>query len=186
MFQKIIGVIKLLTITDGNLLQTLTFNKINMDETQFLSLIKEHQGIIHKICRLYRDIREDREDLFQEITFQLWKSHQAFKNDAKVSTWIYRIALNTAIATFRKKKRTIEYYPVLPDLPEEQPCEELAIRQERLFGALKQLDDGDKAIITLYLEDLSYQQIADVIGISENYVGVKLNRIKIKIQKILI
>ncbi len=157
-----------------------------MDETQFLVLIKEHQGIIHKICRLYRDIREDREDLFQEITFQLWKSRQTFKNDAKISTWIYRIALNTAIATYRKRKEAIEYGPVLPDVVEEQPDEALALRQERLFNALKQLDDGDKAIITLYLEDLSYQQIADIIGISENYVGVKLNRIKTKIQSLLI
>lgn len=156
-----------------------------MDESQFLALINEHQKIIHKICRIYRDIREDREDLFQEITFQLWKSHQTFKNDAKISTWIYRIALNTAIATFRKKKQAIEYCPVLPDFAEEQPDEALALRQERLFTALKQLNDGDKAIITLYLEDLSYQQIAEITGISENYVGVKLNRIKIKIQNLL-
>ncbi|MNH24982.1 ECF RNA polymerase sigma factor SigR [compost metagenome] len=157
-----------------------------MDETQFLILINEHQGIIHKICRVYRDIREDREDLFQEITFQLWKSRESFKNDAKISTWIYRIALNTAIATFRKKKADIQYCPILPDLEEEPLDEALALRQERLFTALKQLDDGDKAIITLYLEDLSYQQIADITGISENYVGVKLNRIKIKIQNLLI
>ncbi|ULT29159.1 sigma-70 family RNA polymerase sigma factor [Sphingobacterium sp. E70] len=156
-----------------------------MDERQFLILINEHQGIIHKICRLYRDVREDREDLFQEITFQLWKSHDSFKNNSKISTWIYRIALNTAIATFRKKKQDVEYRPTLPEMAEEQPDEELALRQERLFSALKQLDDGDKAIITLYLEDLSYQQIADIIGISENYVGVKLNRIKIKIQNLL-
>ena len=156
-----------------------------MDERQFLILINEHQGIIHKICRLYRDVREDREDLFQEITFQLWKSHDSFKNNSKISTWIYRIALNTAIATFRKKKQDVEYRPTLPEMAEEQPDEELALRQERLFSALKQLDDGDKAIITLYLEDWSYQQIADIIGISENYVGVKLNRIKIKIQNLL-
>lgn len=157
-----------------------------MDEADFLLLIKDHQGIIHKICRLYRNIREDREDLFQEITFQLWKSHETFRNDAKISTWIYRIALNTAIATFRKKKQTIEYCPVLPEFPEDQPDEELALRQERLFGALRKLDDSDKAIITLYLEDLSYKQIAEITGINENYIGVKLNRIKIKLQKILI
>jgi RNA polymerase sigma-70 factor (ECF subfamily) len=156
-----------------------------MDETQFLILINEYQGIIHKICRLYRDVREDREDLFQEITFQLWKSRQSFKNNSKISTWIYRIALNTAIATFRKKKQDIEYRSNLPEFAEEQLDEELALRQEQLFSALKQLDDGDKAIITLYLEDLSYQQIASIIGISENYVGVKLNRIKIKIQNLL-
>src|SRR3546814_20761353 len=120
------------------------------------------------MCLLYRETREDGEDLFQETTFQLWKAHSMFKNEAKISTLIYRIALNTAIATFRKKKHAIEYRPVLPDLPEERPSEESALRQERLFAALKQLDDADKAIITLYLEELSYQQIADMIGISEN------------------
>lgn len=156
-----------------------------MDETQFLLMIEEHQGIIHKICRVYRDTLEDREDLFQEIIFQLWKSRQTFKNDARISTWIYRIALNTAIATFRKRKQNIEYMPVLPDYAEEQPCEASASRQERLFTALKQLNDTDKTIITLYLEDLSYQEIAEVTGISENYIGVKLNRIKTRIQKLL-
>ncbi|WP_437918675.1 RNA polymerase sigma factor [Sphingobacterium sp. LRF_L2] len=156
-----------------------------MDESQFLQLIKEHQGIIYKICQLYRDIKEDREDLFQEITFQLWKSRYTFKNESKISTWVYRIALNTAIAAFRKKRHGVEYLPLLPDFPDETPNEDLVLRQERLFVALKQLSDGDKAIITLYLEDLSYKQIADIIGISENYVGVKLNRIKTKIQKII-
>lgn len=157
-----------------------------MNEAQFLALIKEHQGIIHKICRLYRESKEDREDLFQEITFQLWRSLPGFKGDAKISTWIYRIALNTAIAIFRKNKPEIEYSPVLPDMPEEQQSEEVALRQERLFAVLKLLNDSEKAIITLYFEDLNYQQIAEIIGINENYVGVKLNRIKNKIQKLLI
>lgn len=157
-----------------------------MDETQFLKLIAENQAIIHKICRLYRDSREDREDLFQEIIYQLWRAIPSFKGEAKVSTWLYRVALNTAIASFRKKKPDVSYSTSLPDLPEETQSEELGIRQERLFAALKQLDDSEKAIITLYLEELSYQQIAEITGINENYVGVKLNRIKNKIQKLLI
>lgn len=156
-----------------------------MDEKQFLTLIAEHQGIIHKVCRLYRDSREDREDLFQEITYQLWRAIPSFKAQAKESTWIYRVALNTALAAFRKKKPEIAYNAVLPDLPEAAQSEELEFRQERLFAALKQLDDAEKAIITLYLEELSYQEIAALIGINENYVGVKLNRIKHKIQKLL-
>lgn len=86
-----------------------------MDEARFVTLIKEHQKIIHKICHLYRDNPEDKEDLFQEITFQLWKAFPSFKNQAKISTWIYRIALNTAIATFRKNKPAIEYVADLPD-----------------------------------------------------------------------
>ncbi|MES2455853.1 MAG: sigma-70 family RNA polymerase sigma factor [Bacteroidota bacterium] len=155
-----------------------------MNEQAFLILISANQGIIHKVCRLYRDGPEDREDLFQEITYQLWKAFPAFKGDSKPSTWMYRIALNTAIASFRKKRPQTEYHPVLPDLAEEVD-EEQQYRQERLFNALKQLDDGEKAIIALYLEDMTYRQIAEVTGITENNVGVKLNRIKQKIQKLL-
>lgn len=157
-----------------------------MDEQPFLVLIQEHQGIIHKICRLYRDSKEDREDLFQEITYQLWKSFPSFKREAKVSTWMYRIALNTAIASFRKKRLDVEYHQVLPDLPDDEVDEEYAIRQESLFATLKQLNESERAIVALYLDDLSYKQIAEIIGINENNVGVKLNRIKLKIQKLLI
>lgn len=153
-----------------------------MDEAQFVSLIQEYQKIIHKICHLYRDSKEDREDLFQEITFQLWKAFPSFNNQAKISTWIYRIALNTAIAKFRKNQLVIDYVAELPDMRGEQPNEAMDERQERLFLLLKKLDDNDKMLITLYLEGLNYQQIAEIAGINENYVGVKLNRIKTKIQ----
>lgn len=142
--------------------------------------------MLHKVCYLYRDSKEDREDLFQEITFQLWKAWPAFKGEAKVTTWMYRIALNTAIATFRKKQPELEYPDILPDMAEEQQNEELAHRQAQLFGALKQLDDSEKAIITLYFEEMSYRQIAEVLGISENNVGVKINRVKNKIHTLII
>jgi len=154
-----------------------------MNEAEFLRLIDQHQGIIHKICRLYRDSREDREDLFQEIVFQLWKSVPAFEGKAKFSSWMYRIALSTAIATFRKKKPHIMYMPTLPD--DQVAQQEFGDQREQLFKALKELNDGDKALITLYLEDLSYQEIAEITGITETNVGVKLNRIKKKIQQLL-
>ncbi|MCP1382891.1 RNA polymerase sigma factor [Runella salmonicolor] len=157
-----------------------------MNETAFLTLMAEHQGIIHKICRLYRDSREDREDLFQEITFQLWKSFPSFKGNSLISTWLYRIALNTAIASYRKEKPTIDYVETLPEFAEEPQNEELILRQERLLTAMKQLSESEKAIIALYLDDLSYLQIAEILGISENNVGVKINRIKTKIQQLLI
>lgn len=156
-----------------------------MNETAFLTLMAEHQGIIHKICRLYRDSREDREDLFQEITFQLWKSFPSFKGNSLISTWLYRIALNTAIASYRKEKPTIDYVETLPEFVEEPQNEELILRQERLLTAMKQLSESEKAIIALYLDDLSYLQIAEILGISENNVGVKINRIKTKIQQLL-
>lgn len=154
-----------------------------MEEAEFLSLIDQHQGIIHKICRLYRDSKEDREDLFQEIVFQLWKSAPTYEGKAKFSSWMYRIALSTAIAVFRKKKPDIRYMPALPDEQDlqTQPDEQ----REQFFRALKKLNDADKALITLYLEDLSYVEIAEIIGISESNVGVRLNRVKTKIQQLL-
>jgi RNA polymerase sigma factor (sigma-70 family) len=155
------------------------------DKQRFLNMIGENQGIIHKICRMYRDTAEDREDLFQEITYQLWKSFPAFKGEAKASTWMYRIALNTAIAALRKKRPALEYAEVLPDFAEQIQNDEQEFRQERLFAVLRQLDHGEKALITLYLEDQSYRQIAEITGITENNVGVKLSRIKNKIQKLL-
>lgn len=154
-------------------------------EKEFLATLSQYNAMLYKIVRLYRDNSEDREDLFQEIVFQLWKSYTNFKGDAKISTWLYRIALNTAIASFRKKTTLINYSSELPDFAEEQPSDELELRQERLFAVLKVLDDSEKAIIALYFEELSYQQIAEITGINENYVGVKINRIKTKIKTLL-
>ncbi|APA00088.1 RNA polymerase sigma factor [Flavobacterium commune] len=154
-------------------------------EKDFLATLSRYNAMIHKLCRLYRDSHEDCEDLFQEIVFQLWKSYPKFRGDAKISTWMYRIALNTAIASFRKKTTNINYSSELPDFAEEQKSDEIELRQERLFAVLKLLDDSEKALIALYFEELSYQQIAEITGINENYVGVKLNRVKAKIKTLM-
>ena len=154
-----------------------------MDESQFLQLIGQHQGIIHKVCRLYRDSPEDREDLCQEIVFQLWRSIATFEGTSQFSSWMYKIALNTAIASFRRKKPDITYTSNLPDQPFVQY--DPGDQHERLIEALKQLNDADKALMALYLDDLSYREMAEITGISENNVGVKLNRIKSKIQQLL-
>ena len=155
-----------------------------MNEPQFLKLIDQHQAIIHKICRLYRDSAEDREDLFQEVVFQLWKSKDSFQEKAKFSTWMYRIALNTAMASFRIQKLPVVYTGSVPEQMEQTNTEQRQTQEDQLFLALQLLEDSEKAIIALYLEDMSYQEISSIIGISENYVGVKLNRIKAKIQKL--
>jgi RNA polymerase sigma factor (sigma-70 family) len=154
--------------------------KESMDEAQFVQLIDQHQAIIHKICRLYRDTREDREDLFQEIVCQLWKSMSGFRGEAQFSTWMYRVALTTAITIYRKKKPAISYTADVPD--QQEMIQEPEEHREQLFRALKQLDDADKALITLYLEGLSYQEIT---GLTETNIGTKLNRIKKKIQQLV-
>lgn len=154
-------------------------------EKEFLAIVSQYQAILYKIVRLYRNSTEDREDLFQEIVFQLWKSYPNFRGEAKISTWMYRIALNTALASLRKNSAKINYLSQLPDLAEESISDEQALREERLFAVLNVLEDGEKALIALYFDELSYQQMAEILGINENYVGVKLNRIKTKIKNLL-
>ena len=155
-----------------------------MSEIEFLQLLTSNQGIIGKVCSIYYNQREDYEDLFQEITYQAWKGFTSFRGDAKFSTWLYRIALNTAISSFRKRKPTIEFVAVLPDNNFHHPNEKNKQQQQLLWG-IQQLNEGERAIIALYLEEMSYQEIAEIIGISENNVGVKINRIKNKLHQIL-
>ena len=154
-------------------------------EKEFLEVIHDHQGIVHKVCRVYRDNKEDQEDLFQEIIYQLWKSYSGFKGESKISSWIYRIALNTAIAVYRKSKISIDYYEDFPEHIHPSNDKTISENEERLFWALRQLNDSEKAVISLYLEDFSYQEIAAITGLSESNVGVRLNRIKNKLKQIL-
>jgi RNA polymerase sigma factor (sigma-70 family) len=151
----------------------------------FLTTIHNHQKIILKVCRMYRDGREDQEDLFQEIIYQLWKSYLSFKGESKISTWIYRIALNTAVAIYRKPKLSIKYYEDFPESIHPSGEKTGSENEERLFSALRKLNDPEKAIISLYLDEFSYREIAEITGLNENNVGVRLNRIKNKLKEIL-
>lgn len=150
---------------------------------EFLVLISKHQGIVHKICRLYRDSLEDKQDLFQEIVYQLWKSYPTFRQESSVTTWMYRIALNTALASFRKPVPPVSYTDSLPDLASEH--QEADEQHEQLFSALKQLNEGERALVSLYLEDLSYKDISEILGVSESNVGVRLNRVKNKLKQLV-
>ena len=153
-------------------------------EKEFISLLNQHQKIIYKVCNLYMDMHSEREDLFQEITLQAWKAYKNFRGDAKFSTWLYRVALNTAITYFRKEKRKPDIYStdMVPDLAEENsdPVEE---QVKAMYAAIGNLSKIDKAIVMLYLEDYSYIEIGDMMGITANNVAVKMNRIKTKLKE---
>jgi RNA polymerase sigma-70 factor, ECF subfamily len=153
-------------------------------EKAFLQAINDHQKIIYKICRIYRDSREDQEDLFQEIVYQLWKSYPSFNGKSKNSSWIYRIALNTAMAVYRKASLPINYVEEFPESIHPRNESRASENAERLFWILRHLNDSEKALVSLYLEDFSYKEIAEIIGISESNVGVRLNRIKNKLKEI--
>lgn len=152
-------------------------------EQAFLKDIQNNQNIIYKVCNLYRDRREDQEDLFQEIVYQLWRAYPGFKGESKLSTWIYRIALNTAIAAYRKPTIDISYPEEIPDHIQYTTELNSSENEERLFRALRILSDAEKAVISLYLEDFSYKEIATITGLTESNVGVRLNRIKSKLKE---
>jgi RNA polymerase sigma factor (sigma-70 family) len=158
-------------------------------EETFIALISTHQGLIHKVCSMYCDQEEERRDLFQEVVLQLWRAYDSFRGQAKVSTWMYRIALNTAITGFRKRKRRPQM-ETLPDsstaLPSYDPDYEQDEKRQLLYQAINQLSEIEKAIVMLHLEDHSYDEIAEIVGITSNHVGVKLNRIKGKLRKIIV
>ena len=156
-------------------------------QEQFLQLVQEHSGMIHKVCRLYGNTETDRQDLFQEIIIQLWKSYPRFRGESKFSTWLYRIALNTAISDLRKQKRQIDIvYSDLPtaDLQETGIDKEKEEQLKQLYTAIGQLGEIEKAIVMLYLEDKSYEEMEDILGINQNNLRVKMNRIKEKLRKL--
>ncbi|MEO8253683.1 MAG: sigma-70 family RNA polymerase sigma factor [Flavobacterium sp.] len=151
-------------------------------ETAFLKIVEDNQGIIYKVCKMYRDAKEDQEDLFQEIVLQLWKSFPKFRKESKVSSWMYRIALNTAIAIYRKNKIELEFTEGIPKDYQSNYTETSSENEERMFEAIRTLNNAERAIIALYLEDYQYSEIAEITGITENYVGVKISRIKEKLK----
>jgi RNA polymerase sigma-70 factor (ECF subfamily) len=154
-------------------------------EQNFLLLVKEHQGIIRKVCHLYGRNDADRDDLYQEIVIQLWRAFGSFRGDAKISTWMYRIALNTSISNLRKQSRKIalsfpEFIP-----KEEADSDEEKIKEENLrqmYAAISRLSEVEKALVMLYLEDKSYEEMEEIMGISNGALRVKMNRIKDKLR----
>jgi RNA polymerase sigma-70 factor (ECF subfamily) len=153
---------------------------------QFLLLIESQQGLIQKVCNLYGNVREDREDLFQDIVLQLWRSYPTFRGSAKVTTWMYRVALNTAITRLRKETKAERFAELGPEAfqvpaAEGGPSEEMAA----MYRAIRRLSQVDQALTLLYLEDCSYRQMAEVLGISEANVGFKLHRIKAQLRTLI-
>jgi RNA polymerase sigma factor (sigma-70 family) len=134
---------------------------------------------------MYCDNREDKEDLFQDIVLQLWRAYPSFRGEAKISTWLYQIALNNAIARLRKEKRS-QLFEELNDaafnIPWENNTDE---RLSDMYAAIKQLTEIERAVTMLYMDDCSYREIGEILGLSESNVGVKLNKVKIKLRAIL-
>lgn len=157
-------------------------------ENEFTLLLEQHQNILHKICKLYTIDVDSHKDLFQEIVIQIWKSYPSFKGDAKFTTWAYRIGLNTAISLHRGSKRkisTVNWDISLENIKYEEYNADEELQLQFIYAAVRQLNDIEKALIYMYLEDKDYAEIAETLGISEVNARVKMNRIKTKIKTII-
>ena len=148
---------------------------VNKELTERLG---NHLGIIHKISLLYTNNRTDRDDLFQDICFQVCRSYNSYREEAQFSTWLYRVALNTAITQVRKSKKNVFSYDTLESIPEVVEGKPENEQSELLFRAISELNKIDRAIILLWLENNSYDEIANILGITTSNVSVKLVRIK--------
>ena len=157
-------------------------------EHQFVTELENNQNIVHKVCTLYTNDRDSHKDLFQEITIQLWKAYPKFRGEAKFSTWMYRVALNTAITLYRKSKKSIktqDYDSVIFKIKADEYNQIEEQQLKLMYEAVKQLGDIEKALVFLYLEDKDYREIAETLGITEVNARVKMNRIKNKLRTIL-
>lgn len=153
-------------------------------EKEFLDIVRNNQGIIHKVCNIYCDNEQDRNDLVQEILAQLWKSFPSFRNESKFTTWMYRVALNTAITTFKRNLRQPEKSSLSPQALQiaDESSGEVEDNIRLLRTAVSRLTGIEKSIILLFLEEKSYEDIAEITGITQNYVRVKMNRIRNKLK----
>jgi RNA polymerase sigma-70 factor (ECF subfamily) len=149
--------------------------------------IVPYAGIIIKLCRAYTNSQEDFEDYYQEVCLQIWRSKDNFKEASEWSTWVYRISLNVCLTLLKKKKNNVQHFssdalpPELTEHGDAFPDENL----NQLYKAIRQLSEIDRAVIMLYLEEKSYQEIADIIGTNPNNIGVRIKRIKQRLKKIL-
>ncbi|MFT4576555.1 MAG: RNA polymerase sigma factor (sigma-70 family) [Polaribacter sp.] len=157
-------------------------------ESKFLVDFEKNQNIVHKICRIYTTNQDAHNDLFQEVTIQLWKNYSKFRGEAKFSTWMYRVALNTAISLYRKSTRTVKTQDI-SDISYKIQATEYDDTEEQqlksLYKAIQELSDIEKALIFLYLENKPYKEISEALGITQVNARVKMNRAKDKLRNIL-
>ncbi len=156
-------------------------------EQEFLQLLENHKGILHKISRMYMDDVDDRNDLVQEMTYQLWKSYQRFEGNSQFSTWMYRVCLNTALTFFKKENKKLKTDEIREDFDrlDEIDSFEKENQLNHFYKAVQKLNPVEKAMIFLFLEGKSHKEIGEDLGISEGNARVKLNRTKDKLQQII-
>jgi len=152
----------------------------------FLALLNEYRGAVHRVCRNYASGIDDREELLQEIVYQLWRAFPSYRREAAPITWIYRIALNTAISALRRRTRLPPHVGLeaAPE-PASAPAESDSGQVELLYRAMRRLGEVERGLLLCYLDGLSYREIGDVLGISETNVGARLSRTRARLQELV-
>ena len=151
-------------------------------EQQFIAEIIRQKGIIFRICRIYQKEKSAQDDLYQDILLNAWNSFPRFEGRTKFSTWLYRVALNTALHQ-RRKNRIFENIVGLEHAENYSDQDSQGEQLEKLRAAINTLDTTEKSIVVLYLDELPYKEISEITGLTETNVGVRLNRIKIKLKE---
>lgn len=157
--------------------------KMENTEQEFVSVVKEYERVIYKVCYLYTTPNATLNDLYQEVVLNLWKAFPKFRKECKISTWIYRIALNTCISFIRKEKNIPEIVSLTYETDRVEESDETQEMLRLLYRMINRLGQLEKSIILLYLEDKSYEEIAEITGLTVTNVATKLSRIKDKLRK---
>ncbi|MBQ0733306.1 RNA polymerase sigma factor [Aquimarina celericrescens] len=157
-------------------------------EYEFTRIIKDHEGVIYKITTVYTNNQDDQKDLYQEIVYQLWKSFDSFKGNSKISTWMYRVALNTAITRLKKEKRRGDQIGIDKVIIQqtEQYDSEFEERLKIVYTHIQGLNELEKGLMLLFLEGKKYEEIALITGLSPSNVGTRISRIKQKLKTLIV
>lgn len=150
-------------------------------EKRFIEMVKRNERVIYKVCSFYASDDEPLNDLYQDVVCNLWVAYPKFRGECSTSTWIYRVALNTCISGLRKKKRTIQRVDITQIQDAFIQPDDVTAEIKELYRLIRQLKSLERAVILLYLEEKSYQEIADITGLTLSNVAVKLKRIKEKL-----
>jgi len=148
------------------------------NEQEFARIVKEHKSTIYTVCYMFSKDKEEVDDLFQDILINMWKGFGSFRGDSNLDTWIWRVSLNTCISAERKKKKEGEKVPLTMDIDLFKDSDEGSKQVQKLHERIHKLDVIDRALVLLWLEDISYEEIGAIVGISAKNVGVKLFRIR--------